>query len=342
MPVHQSEQKQKARETFIGVQNLLMPSFTPDLTELDEAGIRWDVKQSIAHGFFSTELTTQAGLTFDEAKRFLDIVVDEADGQIMVSPGIIFDSLEKNIAFIEYAEQAGADMAVLSYPLNYYPDSPEKIYQDTRRMCEASGLPVVLYPSMKYNFGRFHPSGFPLEVLDRLVEIDNVVSILVAITEPGFIFECFRRYGDDVLVQVPWERWMPFLVSNHGQQWMGPGTYELFQSPEKRYLVDYFNLLLEGKTDEAMELYWRITPARMTFEQQFMPTQTIGTYHWPLMKYYQWLVGGNGGCTREPVMKMGQHQMDQARDAVRALGIQPRENDEAFFVGHVNYNKELA
>ncbi|MDX2160292.1 MAG: dihydrodipicolinate synthase family protein [bacterium] len=334
-----SELKRWAKEQFKGVQNLLFPSFTPDLSALDEDGIRHDVRQTIAHGFFATELTTQAGLTFEEAQRFLEIVVDEAGDQLKVSPGIIFDSFEKDITFLQFAERTGAHFALLSYPATFHPRSPQEIIDRTREMCEATSLPLVLYPSMKYNFGRFHPSGFPFEVLDQLVEIDNVVSILVAITEPAFIFEAFRRYGDRVLVQVPWERWSPLLVTGYGQQWMGPGAYELMQSPEKPYVVDYFNLLLAGKVDQAMEWFWRITPARMTFENQFLPTQTLGTYHWPLQKYYQWLVGGNGGMTREPVMKMNQFPMEEARNAVRALGIEPRMNDEEFFIGRKQYEK---
>jgi 4-hydroxy-tetrahydrodipicolinate synthase len=332
-----SEYKRWAKEQFKGVQNLLFPSFTADLSKLDEEGIRHDVRQTIAHGFFATELTTQAGLTFDEAKRFLQIVVDEAGDQLMVSPGIIFDSFEKDIEFLKFAEATGAHFALLSYPASFHPRSSQEIIDRTHELCEATSLPLVLYPSMKYNFGRFHPSGFPFEVIDALVEIENVVSILVAITEPAYIFEAFRRWGDQVPVQVPWERWAPLLVTGHGQQWMGPGAYELMQSPEKPYLVNYFNLLLEGKVDQAMELFWRITPARMTFENQFLPTQTLGTYHWPLQKYYQWLVGGNGGMTREPVMKMNQFPMEEARNAVRALGIEPRLNDEEFFVGRKQY-----
>ena len=88
-----------------------------------------------------------------------------------------------------------------------------------------------------------------------------------------------------------------------------------------------------------MEIYWRLTPVRMTFEKQFMPSQMLGTYHWPQQKYYQWLVGGNGGYTRQPVMRLNQHEMDDARNALRAIGIQPRENDEEFFVGRVNFAK---
>ncbi len=337
MATRRTELKSWARQTFKGIQNLLIPSFSADMSVLDEEGIRLDVQQTIAHGFFATELTTQAGLTFDEAKQFLSIVVDEAKGKLLVSPGIIFDSLEKNIAFLKYAEKVGCDFALISYPPNFYPHSPQDIYEVTRQMCAATRLPLVIYASQKYNFGRFHPGGFPLEVLDRLVELENVVSILCGITEPAYIFECFRRYNDQVLVQCPWERWTPLLASTYGQQWIGPGAYELFQSPAEPNLVRYFNLLLDGKTDAAMNLFWGLTPARLTFEKQFLPTQMLGTYHWPLQKYYQWLVGGNGGFTREPVMKMNQWEMDEARNAVRALGIQPSENDEEFFMGRAAF-----
>ena len=50
-------------------------------------------------------------------------------------------------------------------------------------------------------------------------------------------------------------------------------------------------MLREGKTDEAMEIYWMLTPARVIFEQQFMPTSMLGTYNWTQQKYYQWCVG---------------------------------------------------
>jgi 4-hydroxy-tetrahydrodipicolinate synthase len=325
-----------------GVQNMLIPSFTPDLAALDEDGIRWDVRQSIAHGFFGMNLTTQAGLTFDEAQRFVSVAVAEAAGQIQVSPVVTFNSLDENLAFIRHAAAAGCDSVLVAYPPSFYPQSPDDILAVTRQMCAAApALPMVLYVSFKWNFGRFHPSGFPLDVLEALTDIPNVVGLLVGIIEPGFVHEAFRRFGDKVLVQAPWERWAPLLTQNFGMQYFGPGAYELFQTPEQRYLVDYYNLLLDGRTDEAMAVYWRLTPVRLAFEKQFMPTQMIGTYHWPQQKFYQWLTGGNGGFTRQPVMKMYQHEMDEVMAALPAIGITPRDNLDEFYVGRANYEKGL-
>jgi hypothetical protein len=48
-----SEAKQWAREHYHGLCGTTSPSFTPDLTELDEEGIRHDVRNNIAKGVFS-------------------------------------------------------------------------------------------------------------------------------------------------------------------------------------------------------------------------------------------------------------------------------------------------
>jgi hypothetical protein len=39
-------------------------------------------------------------------------------------------------------------------------------------------------------------------------------------------------------------------------------------------------------------------------------------------------------------MKMNQFEMDAARNAVRALGIIPGENDEEFYVGRAAYARQ--
>lgn len=329
-----------AKEHMRGVENATIPSFTPDLSELDEEGIRWDVQQAIRHGFFCTFCATETGLTFEEAKRFVEIVADEAKGKILVSATVTFDSLEQNIEFLKHLNKIGAHSALLGYPPNYYPNSVEQAYQDYREMCDAvPDFPIVLYPTHKYNFERFHPCGFPLDLLVQWADIPNAVALKLAVIEPGFIFECFRRVGEKVLIGCPMERYIPLLHQQFGMQWIGAGHYEGFQSPEKPYLVNYFNLLMKDKTDEAMEIYWKLTPVRQVFEKQFIPTLQLGTYHWPQMKYYQWLVGGNGGFTRQPVMKMYQHEMEEYKNALRAIGITPREPDEEFYVGRANYAK---
>ena len=95
MATKKAEMVKHAREHMRGIENETHPSFTPDLSQLDEEGIRWDVQQAIRHGFTCTFAVTEAALTFEESKRFVEIVVDEAKEDILVSAPVTFDSMEK-------------------------------------------------------------------------------------------------------------------------------------------------------------------------------------------------------------------------------------------------------
>lgn len=335
MNVAKSDLKKWAREKFKGPENCTLPSFSPDLSELDEEGIRWDVHQAIRHGFFSTLCTCEAGMTPDEVKRFVEIVADEAKGKILVSITLMCDSFKKSRELLAHAEKVGCSHVLFGYPANFYPKTSEEIFQVTKELCDSTNLGIVLYPTPHFNFERLHPSAFPLEVLNRAAEFDNVVAIKLG--EAGLIAECWRKFGDQVLLSCPIERWWPMLYLAYKQQWIGAGPYETMQSPDKPYLVQYGKLMMEGKMDEAMEIFWNINTARLIFEQEHMKVVMLGVYPWTLYKYYQWLVGGNGGLTRQPSIKIHQHQMELARMALRFIGITPNELDEEFYVGKFNY-----
>src|ERR1700691_5948789 len=58
-PVAASDRKKWARQNFRGMEAFILPSFTPGLEDLDEDGIRNDVRHGIKQGFgalFSTSL----------------------------------------------------------------------------------------------------------------------------------------------------------------------------------------------------------------------------------------------------------------------------------------------
>jgi len=336
-PAGRGELKAWAREELKGIQNLLLPSFSADFAKLDEEGIRLDVEHSVAHGFVSTHCATEAGLSFAEARRFVEIAVDAARGRLLVSATAIFDTVDRTVEFIRVLGEIGCDLVLIGYPPGYYPRDSDEVARVSETMCAAADLGVVLYPNFKYNFSRLQRGPFPLDVLARAVRLPNVVGVLNAVIEPGFVSECFEACSEHALVQCPWERWFPLAVTKYGQQWAGPGAYELFQSPGRRHVVDYFTQLLRGERELAMRTYWQLTPVRLTFEKQFMATQMLGTYHWSQQKYYQWLGGGNGGYTRQPTMRLLQHDMDEARDAMRAIGLEPSTADEEFFVGRSLY-----
>jgi dihydrodipicolinate synthase/N-acetylneuraminate lyase len=338
--VRKSQLKKWAKEHLRGLENCVMPSFTRDLSQLDEDGIRWDVQQSVRHGFVSMLCTCEAGLTFEEAKRFVGLVAGEAKEKIFVCVTVMFDNFKQNFEMLQHADKVGCHCALLGYPPNYYPKSEDEILKVTREMCDSTGLGIVLFPSQIFNFRRFHPSGFPPQLLLQMCDIENVVAMKSSVGVIGAQGQVFHLCGEKVLVNVPLESMTPIFVQKYGQQWIGGSPHEAYQSPEKPYLVEYFNLMLKGEFEKAMEIYWKLHPVRVCFEATKAKYQAGGTKHYPLWKYYQWCVGGNGGFTRQHVMKMDQRDMEAHKSALRAIGITPREPDEEFFIGRVNFSKE--
>jgi 4-hydroxy-tetrahydrodipicolinate synthase len=332
----QLRDKEWAQDHLQGIENQTMPSFTPGLDELDEEAIRWDVQHAIDQGFSSTLCTCEAGLEFEEAKRFVEIVVEEAGEDIHVSTTLLFDSLDQNREMLAHGEEIGLDTALLGYPLDWHPDSPGEVIEVSRDMIESTDVGVLLYPTPKFSFERFHPSGFPLSLLDELADLPNVIGAKIG--KPDLMADVYNRVGDRLVISNPYETDAPANVMGFDMQFMGAGPYDVYQTPEKPRLVEYFDLLLEGEYDEALALYWELKPIRETFFQQMAPQFRVGTYHFPEHKYYQWLTGGNGGYTRQPAMALSDQDKRSIRGAMQGAGLDLREDDAEFYAGRVNYD----
>ncbi len=343
MPVSRHERKAWARDSLVGLENALMPSFSADMRELDEEGIRWDVRQAKAHGFFSTMCAVETGLSTEEAKRFISIVCDEAGDDLLVSFTLLNDSFTQSIALLDHAEQAGCSHALLGYPATFRPQSTEEIYQKTAMLAESTNLGLVMYVSDKFDFGRFHPSQIPFEAYDRIAELPNIVSLKVGFGDPATAFEAFERYSDRVLVNVGTPMLMglfPLLRKQYGAQWFGGGAWEMWQSPGNQYLVDYHRAVMDGRIEDAMAIYWRIAPATQIMMGSIARGGDSGMYHWPFGKYVSWSVGGNGGAMREPAQRLNPMMMASRKMALRAIGIEPAENDSQFWVGRSRWARE--
>ncbi len=103
-----SEAKAWAKKHYNGLDGTIAPSFTPDLSELDEEGIRWDVRHNIRKGMFNVLCETMIGMmSFEERKKFMEIVCDEAKGKILVSVTTGIDDFEQDIELLQHFEKIG-------------------------------------------------------------------------------------------------------------------------------------------------------------------------------------------------------------------------------------------
>ena len=101
MEYSRAEAKERAFAKWIGVCNVILPSFTADLKGLNEKAIRHDVRRNIEHGFWGTLLVSECGTTAAEYRQFMEIAVDEAKGRHFFLMHGTFDTPDEIVVQIE-------------------------------------------------------------------------------------------------------------------------------------------------------------------------------------------------------------------------------------------------
>jgi 4-hydroxy-tetrahydrodipicolinate synthase len=338
MEFTKSEAKQWAKKHYKGLDGNVSPSFTPDLEQLDEEGIRHDVRLNISRGMFSVFCQTEVcAMTLEERKRFVEIVCDEAKGKVLVSMFTGINTIEKDIELLNHFEKVGGTHTLFGWPGMFYAKSEEDIYRATKKVCDATNVCIDLWPKPKFDFGRFHPSHFNPQLIERITNIPNVVAVKAYLSDGfGKWAEVQHRVGDKILLQsAEMEEW-PITVAKYKQQWAGPADYFIFDGTiGNTRIVKMFNLFLKDEFLKAMDIYWEIAPIILGARAAMFQSGMMG------VKYMQWLTGGNGGMYRQPAMPMFQRQKDAMRAGLKAAGITPPEDEEEFYVGKLNYAKGL-
>ncbi|HEY0746535.1 MAG TPA: dihydrodipicolinate synthase family protein [Steroidobacteraceae bacterium] len=341
--IARADRKAWARHHFKGFENILIPSFTPDLKGLDEEGIRLDVRKSIEHGFFST-LVPAIALSGTEYRRCLEIVVDEAKGRISVAvAGEGGEEGPPGKQLLKDAEAIGCSHMILSLPPT---GTAEELIRYGTEIAESTNLGIYLWMAQIHDFKRFHRSRIPFEVFDRLAELPNVIALKVGDPDAATIFQLFERYNARMLVGALMPNIMPFGVKAYGQQWSGAFTIEALQTPSHRNAVEYFDLLRSGHYEEAMKIYWdKIDPAFGAMMRGLGPLMAKGGHAWEHLKIYQFLGGGNGGRMRkdphqDALPPLTAADLEGARALFTQLGLDPDGAPfEALQVGRKNYEK---
>jgi 4-hydroxy-tetrahydrodipicolinate synthase len=338
LPYTKAEAKEWARKHLRGLEAPIFPSFTPDLQELDEDGIRYDVNHIIANGMTSILAAPEAcGLTFAERKRFVEIVCEEARGRVHTSVAVMQDTVEQDIEMLQHIERVGGTFATLGHPIQYHPWSVEDIFQMYKYMCDSTNLGICFYAG-RLHVRQYHPSYFPPELLPRIADIPNVVAMKIGGgSSLAITVMSFRLCGERILVNDPMpDRWF-VTIPEYGQQWAGAGPFYAMQTPERPRMVDMFNLLVAGDVDKAMDIYWETgTGEGATGLESYFHAGIVMAMS---DKYAHWCNGGNGGLVRQPTARLHDFQKERIRAGLRALGFTPREPEEEFYVGRVNYAK---
>ncbi|WP_329343413.1 dihydrodipicolinate synthase family protein [Streptomyces sp. NBC_01352] len=328
------EARDWAREKLVGAVNCTIPSFTNDLRTINEKAIRHDVRLARTHGFIGTLGVSEISITLPEYLDFLRIARDEAGSDFVVVHHGSWSNLEQNLEAVRGAEEAGADMVLLSYPPNFYPESEQDIYDYTKAVCDATDLAVILFPMVLWGFSpRIHPSDIPARLIRRL--IDDCPNIAVIKAEGGFpsiqsVIECHRLFGDEVVISMPMEGDLIPLSQIMPIQLSATSNHEYYGPLIPRVM----HLLRDGKYDEATEIFWKTHPARKAQSAVAPALHGGALINRQAWKFQGWLQGYNGGPLRVPAQRIHDPQMNALRKGLIDAGLEPRMDPfREFFIG---------
>jgi 4-hydroxy-tetrahydrodipicolinate synthase len=341
--VPQAARKEWAREHLKGVESTVRVSFAPNLIDFDEEGIRHDVREHIRSGFNSM-LCTQPGLTAEEKMRFMEIAADEAQGRILLSATADDDDLDVSKAILAKAESLGFSHSILRVP-SVLGESEDAIFAKYKHVIESTNLGIILFATKKPQFAHLHPSSIPLNLYRRVAALPNVVGVKVTQwLDPTMVMQVCDYLADRIFINTANLSIIPLLAKSYPIQWMGEWNIQAVQSPEQPFAVEFMDHINAGNTEKALEVYWKLAPAFQYFANLQRDFLIVGSHPWPHLKYYQWLVGGNGGIYRmvDPTAILDEAGRTAIKKAYKASGINITEGPiDEFLVGKANYAKGI-
>ncbi len=220
---------------------------------VDETALRELIEFQIAngtHGIVPCGTTGEsATLSFEEHERVVEIAVEQVKGRVPVIAGTGSNSTEEAIRLTEHARKAGASGALMISPY-YNKPTQEGLYRHFRKVAEAVDIPIVLYNIPGRTAVNMEP-----DTIARLAQIPNIVGVKEASGSMKQITDIIARCDSSFDV-VSGEDYLTYPLLCVG----GKGVISVTSNVAPRDMAQLCNLHFAGKTDEALQLYYRLLP----------------------------------------------------------------------------------
>ena len=133
--------------------------------------VSWQIEEG-THGLVPVGTTGESPtLSHDEHRAVVKMCIDEAKGRVPVIAGAGSNSTREAIDLTRFAEEAGADAALVVTP-SYNKPTQEGLYQHYKAINDAVGIPIIIY-----NIPPRSVVDMSVETMTRLFELKNIVGV---------------------------------------------------------------------------------------------------------------------------------------------------------------------
>jgi len=299
-----SSLRERAKTQLRGVIVPIVTPLKPD-ESLDLEILRSLVDQLIeqgVHGLFANGTTGEyPKLAFEERKKVIEIVVDQTNGRIPVMAGTGGVSTKEAIEMTQYAQDAGADYAVVVEPFYFHP-TPDAIFDHYEVISEESDIPLIVYeiPSM---------TGYSLspELLARIATIDSIVAMKDSSGDMWKFQQKLHLTGNDIcVIQGAEPLFLPSLVIGSPAGVLGGAN--IFANLE----VKLYESFTKGDFKTALQIHNMLIPILRSLSCETYPAA---------IKEAMEITGIKVGPVRKPALPLTQNQRKEIEQELTKIGI---------------------
>lgn len=212
--------------------------------------INWQI-ESGAHGISVTGTTGEpSSLTHEERMRVHAVAKEVIAGRVPFMPGTGSNNFAEGVMYSRNAEKIGADALLLIAPY-YNRPSQEGLFRYFTGIASQVGIPVILYNIPGRTAVNIEP-----DTVARVVEkCPNVVGVKESNKDFEHINRLLHRMGREFLVYSGIEL-LCFPILAIG----GAGFLSATANLLPRETANVYNLVTQGKWEEARELHYHMLP----------------------------------------------------------------------------------
>ncbi|OPX57378.1 MAG: 4-hydroxy-tetrahydrodipicolinate synthase [Methanobacterium sp. PtaB.Bin024] len=179
----------------------MVTPFTREDT-VDEEGMRENMNYLLergVNGLLAAGTTGEsATITHQEQKKMIDILVDEMKGKVAAVAGAGSNSSSEALDLVKYAENAGADYALVITPY-YNKPQPHGLYEHYKMLNESTDIPIIVY-----NVPSRTGTDIDVETIGKVAQLDNIVALKEANPDMDKVSQIIHKLDqvgvDDFLV----------------------------------------------------------------------------------------------------------------------------------------------
>lgn len=318
MKYTKKEAKEAARELLKGIWTA-MPYCWDEDDNFDDVANRSNMDHIIENikvdgHYCSGNIAEFWSMPDNERMHAHEVMLDQARNRIPMIAGCHHQSVKQVVAIAKHAQEIGYDFVIILTPYVAARDD-ETVYQFYEYICSRVDIGIILF-NVPQNC---HPINANLA--KRLSKLPNVCGYKQADGSPASTHSIIDSVGKDIVISVADEA--PWLTSmtQLGLQWLVNYNPHLYQSKGWLPLKDYTDAALNGEINRATEIAKSIQPLRELHAKWIMGYWNSGRMPISEMKYWQELIGMNGGRTRPPVIEISDEKKQELKEDLKNTGL---------------------